>query len=107
MALKKPGRYRRRAGTCDKCILYNILKGLNTLVVVYLDTKHYGLEPCSGRATLAIKNCKDCMGRVGLSFHWDAFSIEGMVEEKTVSVDFGGAAGPRLLTPSTTARPAC
>jgi len=34
-----------------------------------------------------------------LSFHWDAFSIEGMVEKKTIIVDFGGAVGPRLLTP--------
>jgi hypothetical protein len=45
------------------------------------------------------------MGRVGLSFHWDAFGIEGMVEEKMVSVDFGGAAGFKLLTPSARARP--
>jgi len=29
---------------------------------------------------------------VGLSFHYDTFSIEGMVGEKMVSSDFGGAA---------------
>jgi hypothetical protein len=31
------------------------------------------------------------MGRVELSFHWEAFGIEWMVEEKTVSVNFGEA----------------
>jgi len=39
---------------------------------------------------------------VELSFHWDAFGIEGMVGEKMVSSDLeghGGAASPRLLTP--------
>jgi hypothetical protein len=30
-------------------------------VIVYLDTKHRGLEACSGRAVLAIENCKDCI----------------------------------------------
>jgi len=38
---------------------------------------------------------------VGLSFHWDAFDIEGMVHEKTVSANFGVAVGPRLQTPGT------
>jgi len=62
------------------------------------------LEPCSGRADPAIENCKDCMGMVRLSFYWDAFGIERMVEEKTANVDFGGVASPRLLTPSARAR---
>jgi len=31
---------------------------------------------------------------VGLSFHWDAFDIEGMIEEKIVSFSFGGAVVP-------------
>lgn len=32
---------------------------------------------------------------MGLSFCWDAFSIEKMVEEKMVSSSFGRAIGPR------------
>jgi hypothetical protein len=39
----------------------------------------------------ATKRCKDCRGRVGLSFYWDAFDIKGMVWEKMVNVNFGGA----------------
>jgi hypothetical protein len=30
---------------------------------------------------------------MGLSFHWVAFNIEGMLGEKMVSRSFGGAAG--------------
>jgi hypothetical protein len=30
---------------------------------------------------------------MGLSFHWVAFDIEGMLGEKMVSRSFGGAAG--------------
>ena len=37
-------------------------------------------------------------------FYWDAFDIERMIEEKMASVDFGGVASPRLLTPSARAR---
>ena len=36
---------------------------------------------------------------MGLSFHWDAFDIEGMVGEKIVSFNFGGAVVPALRTP--------
>jgi len=60
------------------------------------------LEQCNVRASLATESCKDCKERVELSFHWDAFGIEGMVGEKMVSSDLeghGGAASPRLLTP--------
>jgi hypothetical protein len=32
-------------------------------------------------------------GGMGLSFHWVAFDIEGMLGEKMVSRSFGGAAG--------------
>jgi hypothetical protein len=40
------------------------------------------LEQCIGRIALATESWKDCKERVGLSFYWDAFGIEGMVEEK-------------------------
>jgi len=59
------------------------------------------LEQCNDRDSLATKSCKDCKGRVGLSFHWDAFGIKGIVHEKTASVNFGIAVGPRLQTPGT------
>ena len=36
---------------------------------------------------------------MGLSFHWDAFYIEGMIGEKTVSFSFGGAVMPAMRTP--------
>jgi len=49
------------------------------------------LEQCNSKATLATGSWKNCKGRVGLSFHWDAFGIEGIDEEKMVSFDFGGA----------------
>jgi len=49
------------------------------IITVYLDTKHCGLKQCNDRAALAIESYKDCRGRVGLFFHWDAFDIEGMV----------------------------
>jgi hypothetical protein len=80
-------------------IFYNILKGINVLVIVYIDTKHRGLEQCNGRAPLTTKSWKDCRGW-GCLFYWDACGIEGMVREKMVSSSFGGATGPELQTPS-------
>jgi hypothetical protein len=71
--------------------LYNILKGLSALLTVYLDTKYCRLEQCNG-PTLATKSCKGNGGRVGLSFHWDAFGIEVVDEDKMVSSSFGGVA---------------
>jgi len=59
------------------------------------------LKQCNDRDSLATESCKDCKGRERLSFHWDAFGIEGMVHEKTVSASFGVAVGPRLQTPGT------
>jgi len=51
-----------------------------------------GLQtPDAMLACPATKRCKDCRGRVGLSFYWDAFDIKGMVWEKMVNVNFGGA----------------
>ena len=78
---------RHRAGH----VTSNILKGLSALLTVYLDTKHCRLEQCNG-PTLAIKSCKGNGGGVGLSFHWDAFGIEGVDEDKMVSSSFGGVA---------------
>ena len=61
------------------------------------DIKHYGLEQCNGRAALATESCNDSRG-MGLSFQRDAYGIDWMVDEKMVTSDFGGAAGPRLQT---------
>jgi hypothetical protein len=36
---------------------------------------------------------------VGLSFYWDAFDIEGMIEEKIVGTSFGRAADHEKQTP--------
>jgi hypothetical protein len=49
------------------------------------------LEQCNDKDALATERCKDCKGRVGLSFYWDAFGIKDMVWKKTVSANFGGA----------------
>jgi len=74
--------------------LYNILKGINAPITVYIDTKHYGLEQCNGRAALATESWKDCSGRVGLSFHWDVYGIEAMVGEKMISSVLVGLQAP-------------
>jgi hypothetical protein len=46
-----------------------------------------------------MESCKDSQGKERLSFHWDAFGIEGIVQEKMVSSNFGGATGPRMRIP--------
>jgi len=59
------------------------------------------LEQCNVRAALVIESWKDWTRRVGLSFHWDACGIEGMVGEKIVNFNFGRAWwGCRLQIPS-------
>jgi len=58
---------------------------------VHQDSWHCGLEQCNDRDALATERCKDCRGRVGLSFYWDVFGIKDMVWKKTVSANFGGA----------------
>jgi hypothetical protein len=63
-------------------LLYNILKRINVPVIIYLDTKYYRLEQCIGKIALTTKSWKDCRKRVGSFFYWDAFGIEGIVEEK-------------------------
>jgi hypothetical protein len=50
------------------------------------------LKQCNDEVALATESWKDCRRRVGLSFHYDTFGIEGMVGEGMVSSDFGGAA---------------
>jgi hypothetical protein len=60
---------------------------------VYIHIKHRGLEQCNGNPVLDIKSCNGGKGRVDLSFCWDAFDIERMIEEKIVSTSFGRAAG--------------
>ena len=64
-------------------LLYNILKGISASITIYINTKHYGLEQCNDRVAVAIatKSCKDNRGWACL-FLWDAYVIEGMVEEK-------------------------
>jgi len=47
-----------------------------------------GLEQCNDRAALATKSCNDCKRRMKLSFYWDAFDIERMIEKKMVSSNF-------------------
>ena len=58
---------------------------------VHQDSWLCGLEKCNNKVSLAAKSCKDYMGRVGLSFYWDAFGIKGMALEKNISSNFGGA----------------
>ena len=60
---------------------------------VYIDIKHRGLEQFNGSSVLDIKSCNGGKGGVSLSFYWDAFDIEGMIEEKIVGTSFGRAAG--------------
>jgi len=50
------------------------------------------LKQCNDSSTLATKSCKGSGGGVELSFHWDAFGIEGMDEEKIITLSFGGVA---------------
>jgi len=52
------------------------------LFIIYLDTKYYELEQCIGRIALATESWKDCREKVRSFFYWDAFRIEGIVEEK-------------------------
>ncbi|KAJ6987670.1 hypothetical protein NC653_020808 [Populus alba x Populus x berolinensis] len=59
-------------------------------ITIYLDTKYCRLEQCNGKAALATKSFKECMGRMRLYFHWDAFCIEWMVKEKMITSIFGG-----------------
>jgi hypothetical protein len=47
-----------------------------------------GLEQCNDRAALPTKSCNDCKRRMKLSFYWDAFDIERMIEKKMVSSNF-------------------
>ena len=61
--------------------------------IVYIDIKHRGLEQCNGNPVLEIKSCNGSKGGVGLFFCWDAFDIEGMIEEKINGTSFGRAAG--------------
>ena len=49
---------------------------LSAPLTVYLNSKHCGLEQCNDNSVLATKSCKDSGRGVGLSFHYDAFSIE-------------------------------
>jgi hypothetical protein len=58
----------------------------------YLDLKHCELEQCNGSSALARKSCKSNDGGVVLSFYWDPFDTECIVEEKMVTSSFGGAA---------------
>jgi len=50
------------------------------------------LEQCNSSPALATKSYKGNGGGVELLFHYDAFGIEGMIEEKMVTSSFGGAA---------------
>ena len=59
--------------------LYNILKELSVLIIVYLDIKLCGFEQYNDRVVLVTKSCKDCIWRVEFSFYWDVFGIESMV----------------------------
>jgi hypothetical protein len=68
-----------------------ILKGLDTPLTVYLDSKHCGLKQCNDNPTLAIKSCKGNREGVRMSFHCDAFDIKGMIKEKMVTSSFDGA----------------
>jgi hypothetical protein len=52
------------------------------LFIIYLDTKYYELEQCIGRIALTTESWKDCREKVRSFFYWDAFGIEGIVEEK-------------------------
>ena len=47
-----------------------------------------GLEQFNDRAALTTKSCNDCKRRMKLSFYWDAFDIERMIEKKMVSSNF-------------------
>ena len=47
-----------------------------------------GLEQYNNGAVLAIKSCNDCKRRMKLSFYWDAFDIERMIEKKMFSSNF-------------------
>jgi hypothetical protein len=50
------------------------------------------LKQCNGSSVLATKSCKGSEEGLGLSFHWNAFGIEGMDEKKMVTSSFDGAA---------------
>jgi hypothetical protein len=50
------------------------------------------LKQCNGSSVIATKSCKGSEEGLGLSFHWNAFGIEEMDEEKMVTSSFGGAA---------------
>jgi len=50
------------------------------------------LEQYNNSSALAKESCKDSEEGVRLSFQWDAFDIEWIVEEKMATSSFGGAA---------------
>jgi hypothetical protein len=94
-----PEQVKIHLNSSQNCILHNILKWLSISITVYIDTKHYELKQCNDNSTLDTKSCKGGGERVGLSFWWSAFGLEGMVGKKITSTSFGGAAshGERTL----------
>jgi hypothetical protein len=71
-------------------ILYNILKGFNVSLIIYLDIDYYGLENVMIELSLPKKFVRHAVG-VRLSFSWDSFGIERMIVDKIINSNFVGA----------------
>jgi hypothetical protein len=55
---------------------------------VYLDINYYRLKQYNDKVVLTKKNLLSMQWRVGLSFSWDTFDIERIIENKMISSDF-------------------
>jgi len=63
-----PEQVKIHLNSSQNCILHNILKWLSIPIIVYINTKHYGLKQCNNNSALDTKSCEGSGGRVGLSF---------------------------------------
>jgi len=86
--------------SCPKyyIILYYTIqytKNANDPSTIYLYTSYYdiyGIEQNNGLPIFAIKSYKSSKEGMELSFYWDIFNIEKLVEKKIISSSFDGAA---------------
>jgi hypothetical protein len=58
--------------------------------LVHRDSWYCRLKQCNNRVVLTTEKYKDCRGRVGLFFYWNAFGIKNIVWEKIINVNFSG-----------------